>query len=149
MRPEARDPKLYASFQCLYPVYFDATRTRAEGRRVSAAQAVATAGSAVVFAGLTVMIALCGLAVARIPFLTTMGVAAAVGVAIAVTIALTMLPALIGFAGPRVVAATVKQALPDGFQTSEFLLAHGFVYRIVPRPELRGELSRIIDYCGR
>jgi RND superfamily putative drug exporter len=67
----------------------------------SAAQAVATAGSAVVFAGLTVMIALCGLAVARIPFLTTMGVAAALGVAIAVAIALTLLPALLGFAGGK------------------------------------------------
>ena len=57
--------------------------------------------------------------------------------------------ALIGFAGPRVVEATVKQTLPDGFQTSEFLMQHGFVDRIVPRPELRGELSRIIDYCCR
>ena len=67
----------------------------------SAARAVATAGSAVVFAGLTVIIALCGLAVARIPFLTTMGVAAAIGVAIAVLIALTLLPALLGFGGER------------------------------------------------
>ncbi len=67
----------------------------------SVARAVATSGSAVVFAGMTVMIALCGLAVARIPFLTTMGVAAAVGVAIAVLIALTLLPALLGFAGER------------------------------------------------
>ncbi|MFL6026468.1 MAG: MMPL family transporter [Friedmanniella sp.] len=67
----------------------------------SAARAVATSGSAVVFAGMTVMIALGGLAVARIPFLTTMGVAAAVGVAIAVLIALTLLPALLGFAGER------------------------------------------------
>ncbi len=50
----------------------------------SVARAVATAGSAVVFAGLTVMIALAGLAVARIPFLSVMGIAAAVGVAIAV-----------------------------------------------------------------
>jgi acetyl-CoA carboxylase carboxyl transferase subunit beta len=57
--------------------------------------------------------------------------------------------ALIGFAGPRVVEATVKQTLPDGFQTSEFLLAHGFVDRIVARPELRAELSKIIDYCCR
>lgn len=57
--------------------------------------------------------------------------------------------ALIGFAGPRVVEATVKQTLPEGFQTSEFLLGHGFVDRIVPRPDLRGELSRIIDYCCR
>ncbi len=55
--------------------------------------------------------------------------------------------ALIGFAGPRVVKATVKKALPQGFQTSEFLLEHGFVDRIVARPELRGEIARIIDYC--
>ena len=67
----------------------------------SVARAVATAGSAVVFAGLTVIIALCGLAVARIPFLTTMGVAAAIGVGIAVLIALTLLPALLGFGGER------------------------------------------------
>lgn len=55
--------------------------------------------------------------------------------------------ALIGFAGPRVVRETIKQSLPEGFQRSEFLLAHGFIDRIVPRPQLRGELSRIIDYC--
>ena len=57
--------------------------------------------------------------------------------------------ALIGFAGPRVVEATVKQKLPAGFQTSEFLLDHGFVDRIVSRPDLRGEIARLIDYCGR
>jgi RND superfamily putative drug exporter len=67
----------------------------------SAARAVATAGSAVIFAGLTVMIALVGLSVAGIPFLTTMGVAAAVGVAIAVLVSLTLIPALLGFAGER------------------------------------------------
>lgn len=57
--------------------------------------------------------------------------------------------ALIGFAGPRVVQATVKKPLPEGFQTSEFLLAHGFIDRIVPRPQLRSEIARIIDYCGK
>ncbi len=67
----------------------------------SVARALATAGSAVVFAGLTVMIALLGLSVAGIPFLTTMGVAAACGVAVAVIIALTLTPALLGFAGER------------------------------------------------
>lgn len=67
----------------------------------SAARATATAGSAVVFAGLTVIIALVGLSVAGIPFLTTMGIAAAGGVAIAVIIALTLTPALLGFAGGR------------------------------------------------
>jgi acetyl-CoA carboxylase carboxyl transferase subunit beta len=57
--------------------------------------------------------------------------------------------ALIGFAGPRVVKSTVKQPLPPGFQTSEFLLEHGFVDRIVARPELRPEIARMIDYCVR
>ena len=57
--------------------------------------------------------------------------------------------ALIGFAGPRVVRATCKIELPSGFQTSEFLLEHGFVDRIVSRPELRTEISRLIDYCGK
>jgi acetyl-CoA carboxylase carboxyl transferase subunit beta len=56
--------------------------------------------------------------------------------------------ALIGFAGPRVVKQTIKQPLPEGFQTSEFLLEHGFIDRIVARPELRSEISRIIDYCA-
>lgn len=77
----------------------------------STARATATAGSAVIFAGLTVIIALLGLAVANIPFLTTMGVAAAVGVAIAVVISLTLIPAMLGFAGDRLRPKTrrVKQ----------------------------------------
>ncbi len=57
--------------------------------------------------------------------------------------------ALVGFAGPRVVQATVKKPLPENFQTSEFLLEHGFVDRIVARPDLRMEISRIIDYCTK
>ena len=57
--------------------------------------------------------------------------------------------ALVGFAGPRVVQATVKDELPAGFQTSEFLLAHGFVDRIVSRCDLRTEIARVIDYCVR
>ena len=56
--------------------------------------------------------------------------------------------ALIGFAGPRVVKSTVQEALPEGFQTSEFLLQHGFVDRIVARPDLRSEIARAIDYCS-
>jgi putative drug exporter of the RND superfamily len=67
----------------------------------SAARAVGTAGSAVVFAGLTVVIALSGLAVVGIPFLTVMGVGAAGTVLVAVLVALTLLPALLGFAGQR------------------------------------------------
>jgi putative drug exporter of the RND superfamily len=68
----------------------------------AAANATATAGSAVVFAGATVVIALVGLVVVQIPFLTVMGLAAAGTVSIAVVIALTLLPALLGFAGMRV-----------------------------------------------
>ncbi len=67
----------------------------------SASRAVATAGSAVVFAGLTVIIALVGLGVANIPFLTVMGVYAAVSVAIGVIVALTLLPAVMGYLGER------------------------------------------------
>jgi RND superfamily putative drug exporter len=67
----------------------------------SVARAIATAGSAVVFAGVTVLIALVGLVVVGIPFLSVMGLAAAGTVAIAVLIALTLLPALLGFAGRR------------------------------------------------
>ncbi|MDQ1135837.1 RND superfamily putative drug exporter [Microbacterium sp. SORGH_AS 1204] len=69
----------------------------------STARAVGTAGSAVVFAGITVLIALIGLGFAGIPFLTTMGIAASVAVAIAVCVGLTLTPALLGFAGHRVV----------------------------------------------
>ncbi|MGU3646982.1 MMPL family transporter [Microbacterium sp. C23T] len=68
----------------------------------SAARATGTAGSAVVFAGITVLIALIGLGFAGIPFLTTMGIAAAVAVAIAVVVAITLTPALLGFAKHRV-----------------------------------------------
>ncbi|MCK4601802.1 MAG: acetyl-CoA carboxylase carboxyltransferase subunit beta [Phycisphaerae bacterium] len=55
--------------------------------------------------------------------------------------------ALIGFAGQRVIANTIKTELPEGFQRAEFLLEHGFVDLIVPRRELRSELARLIDYC--
>jgi RND superfamily putative drug exporter len=68
--------------------------------------AVGTSGSAVVFAGLTVMIALCGLTVVGIPFLTVMGLAAAASVAVALLIALTLVPALLGFAGMKVAKFT-------------------------------------------
>jgi acetyl-CoA carboxylase carboxyl transferase subunit beta len=55
--------------------------------------------------------------------------------------------ALIGFAGKRTIKNTVRLELPEGFQTSEFLLKHGFVDRIIDRRDLRTELARIIDYC--
>jgi RND superfamily putative drug exporter len=68
----------------------------------AAALALGTAGSSVVFAAVTVIVALCGLTVAGIPFLSVMGLAAAGTVVIALLIAITLLPALLGFAGQRV-----------------------------------------------
>ena len=68
--------------------------------------AMGTAGSSVVFAALTVIIALCGLTVVGIPFLTVMGLAAAASVTVALLIALTLLPAILGFAGTKVAAFT-------------------------------------------
>ncbi|CAL2057861.1 MULTISPECIES: MMPL family transporter [Streptomyces] len=88
----------------------------AEGREreEAAGRAVGTAGSAVVFAGLTVVIALVGLSVVNIPMLTKMGIAAAGTVAIAVLIALTMIPALLGYAGRKVKPAGEKSKLLGG-----------------------------------
>lgn len=57
--------------------------------------------------------------------------------------------ALIGFAGPRTIKATIRIELPKGFQTSEFLLEHGFIDRIVERDKLKSEIARTIDYCGK
>ena len=57
--------------------------------------------------------------------------------------------ALIGFAGPRTIKATIRIELPKGFQTSEFLLEHGFIDRIVCRSDLKSEIARTIDYCGK
>ena len=88
----------------------------------------------------------------RIPFIsvltdpTTGGVSASLAMLGDVNVAEPK--ALIGFAGPRVVEATCRMELPENFQTSEFLLEHGFIDRIVPRHELKREISRLIDYCG-
>ena len=57
--------------------------------------------------------------------------------------------ALIGFAGPRTIKATIRLELPKGFQTSEFLLQHGFIDRIVPRARLKSEIAKAIDFCGK
>ncbi len=57
--------------------------------------------------------------------------------------------ALIGFAGPRTIKATIRIELPEGFQTSEFLLKHGFIDRIVTREKMKQEIARTIDYCGK
>jgi len=79
--------------------------------------AVGTAGSAVVTAGLTVVIALAGLAVVGIPFLTQMGIAAAATVAVAVLVALTLLPALASLAGTRVLSRRQRRHLEQVQQT--------------------------------
>jgi len=83
----------------------------------SAARATGTAGSAVVFAGVTVLIALIGLAFANIPFLTTMGIAAAVAVAIAVMVAVTLTPAFLGFGKGRLAGWRRRPRIPTSSPT--------------------------------
>ncbi|GAA1103511.1 MULTISPECIES: MMPL family transporter [Streptomyces violaceusniger group] len=87
----------------------------AEGREreEAAGRAVGTAGSAVVFAGLTVVIALVGLAVVNIPMLTKMGFAAAGTVVIAVLIAISLIPAVLGFAGKRVFGRKARRRMEE------------------------------------
>jgi len=55
--------------------------------------------------------------------------------------------ALIGFAGRRVIEQTIKQKLPDGFQTAEYLLEHGFIDRIINRREMKTEIHKMLEYC--
>ncbi len=57
--------------------------------------------------------------------------------------------ALIGFAGPRTIWNTIKVELPDGFQRSEFLEEHGFLDFVVHRKDLRSEIARLVDFCGK
>jgi acetyl-CoA carboxylase carboxyl transferase subunit beta len=56
--------------------------------------------------------------------------------------------ALIGFAGPRVIASTIGQTLPEGFQRSEFLLAHGMIDLIVPRPDMKATLASLVAHLS-
>lgn len=98
---------------------FIVTRHRHELRRglpveAAAAMAVGTAGSAVLTAGLTVVIALAGLSVVGIPFLTEMGLAAAATIVIAVLIAITLVPAILGFIGSRALPRKQRGAVPGG-----------------------------------
>ncbi|CDR07352.1 MMPL family transporter [Streptomyces iranensis] len=97
---------------------FIVSRYRAElaegrDREEAAGRAVGTAGSAVVFAGLTVVIALVGLAVVNIPMLTKMGFAAAGTVVIAVLIAISLIPAVLGFAGKRVFGRRARRRMEE------------------------------------
>ncbi|QQC87917.1 MMPL family transporter [Streptomyces alfalfae] len=84
---------------------------RGRSREDAAAHAVGTAGSAVVFAGLTVVIALAALPVVGIPVLSQMGLAAAGTVALAVLIAVTLIPALLGIAGGRIKPARPRRRM--------------------------------------
>ncbi|MAO79318.1 MMPL family transporter [uncultured Nocardioides sp.] len=84
-----------------------------DDREAAVGVAVGTAGSAVVFAGLTVLIALSALAVVRIPFLTTMGLAAAATVFVAVLVALTLLPAILGLFKSKTFAGRVRKYRPN------------------------------------
>ncbi len=90
---------------------------------------------------------------ARLPFLSLLtdptfgGVTASV--AMLGDIILAEPKALIGFAGPRVIEQTIKQRLPDGFQRAEFLLEHGMIDSIVPRPRLRETIHLLLRHLAR
>ncbi|MFD0211349.1 MMPL family transporter [Streptomyces hirsutus] len=90
----------------------------------AAGRATGTAGSAVVFAGATVVIALAGLSVVGIPFLSVMGLAAAGTVAVAVLVALTLLPAFLSFAGKKILPR--KQRHAGGYTAEDGTVAEGF-----------------------
>lgn len=77
---------------------------------------------------------------------TTGGVAA--GTAFLGDINLVEPNALVGFAGPRVIESTLRTTLPEGFQSSDFLLSHGMVDAIVPRLELKTQLFQLIQHLG-
>ncbi|GAA0234776.1 MMPL family transporter [Cryptosporangium japonicum] len=97
----------------------------------AAGRAIGTAGSAVVFAGLTVVIALAALSVVGISFLTSMGLAAAATVAVAVLISLTLLPALLGFAGDRILPRRARNAHPAAGRTGRRPLGERWARSVV------------------
>jgi putative drug exporter of the RND superfamily len=91
----------------------------------SIGRAVATSGSAVCFAGTTVLIALAALSIVNIPFLTVMGLSAAGAVVVAVLAAITLVPALLGFAGHRLIASRwarrkIEKAAAPGYEPSSW-----------------------------
>jgi RND superfamily putative drug exporter len=100
----------------------------------AAARANATAGGAVVFAGITVVIALAGLALVGIPFLTVMGLAAAATVLVAVAIAVTLLPALLGFAGRNIDRWRIGRARTGSAAESHDTLSARWSRKVVARP---------------
>ena len=117
---------------------YRAELTNGYSREEAAGRAVGTAGSAVVFAGLTVVVALSGLAVANVPLLTKMGLVAAGAVAAAVLVALTLVPAALSLVGKRIFGKRVRNRNPEtgvpandldgkqnmGTRWSKFVLRH-------------------------
>ncbi|MFC7530574.1 MMPL family transporter [Actinoplanes sp. GCM10030250] len=103
----------------------------------AAGRAVGTAGSAVVFAGLTVIIALAALSVTGVPFLTAMGLAAAATVGVAVVITLSLVPAILGFAGHRILPRRRRKAtaaagkMAFGERWAHAVLRHRWIALIV------------------
>jgi RND superfamily putative drug exporter len=118
---------------------FIVTRHRqnlSEGFEVAeaAARANATAGGAVVFAGITVVIALAGLSVVGIPFITVMGLAAAFTVLIAIMIAVTLIPALLGFAGHNIDKFKIGRAQTGAHDEASPTLSARWAKRVTARP---------------
>lgn len=110
---------------------------RADGydAREAAARANGTAGSAVVFAGVTVIIALAGLAVVNLPLLTAMGLAAAGAVVIAVLVAITLVPALLSFGSERVLGRARKRgAAPAPAQGAKVTVGRRWIALVMRRP---------------
>jgi putative drug exporter of the RND superfamily len=109
--------------------------------------ALGTAGSAVVFAGVTVLIALAGLTVVGIPFLTVMGLSAAVAVAVAVVVALTLLPAVAGFAGHRLAPKPDSRAARREQRSAAAVMGErwaGFVTRCPLRTVAVGVIALLV-----
>ncbi|MHC3818263.1 MMPL family transporter [Streptomyces sp. DT9] len=111
---------------------------RADGydAKEAAARANGTAGSAVVFAGVTVVIALAGLAVVNLPMLTAMGLAAAGAVVVSVLVAVTLVPALLGFAGERVLGRARRKSARTPAQTAapKAAIGHRWIAFVLRRP---------------
>ena len=113
----------------------------------SAARAVATSGSAVIFAGATVVVALSALAVVNIPFLTVMGLGAAGTVVVAVLVAVTLLPALLGFLGPRIGRSRIFRRAaprPDSGRTVGARWARGVTSRRLRWPAAAGVVVALL-----
>lgn len=89
------------------------------GYEDAAARALATAGNAVVFAAFTVIIALAALSVVNIPFMTIMGLVGASSIAISALVAITLIPALLGLAGPRIFSKKQRKIVDQAMKTSK------------------------------